>query len=177
MFKSTRSRITGGVGLLLATAMALGLAMAPAMDDETQAQQAENNGIRIGTFDPERVFQQYHGINELIALSQRLQAEAQQAQMQGNQQRLMELQMEMQEGQMRVINQFQEDVQRLVPDIARENDIKIVAVEITYIADEYGEPEDISRKLVEKLNAEAPQTEGMEGMDPFTPSQPGTSPE
>lgn len=108
------------------------------------------------------MFQQYHGLDELIELSQRLQGEAQQAQAEGNQQRLMELQQEMQEGQLRVIMQFQSDVELAVPMVAQEQNLKIVAVEIAYLAPEYGTPQDISEELAEKINDEAERREHSE---------------
>lgn len=167
MFTTMKSRVLSGSALLAAVAIALGVTIAPVhSDDDTNGETTK----RIGTYDPEMVFQQYHGLQELIALSQRLEGEAQQAQMEGNQQRLQELQMEMQEGQMRIINQFHQDVQRVMPELADRHELDIVAVEVIYASNEYGDPEDISQQLAERLAEDAPETDEIPpAEDPFAP--------
>lgn len=166
MFKSKKSRLLSGTAVIAAMAVALGVTMAPA--DEQDATTA--NQIRVGTYDPETVFEQSPALGEIMALRDRLMAEAQRAQAEGDQARLMQLQQEMQEGQMRIITQFQADIEQAVPEIAREKGLKIVAVDITYIAPEYGEPEDITQEVAEKINEDAEESPQREGADPFAPA-------
>ena len=167
MFTSMKSRVLGGSALAATLAVALGVNQAPAPDDETAATEQEQV---IGIYNPEAAFQQYHGIQELIALSQRVQQEAQQAQAEGDQQRLMQLQQQMQQERMRVINQFQEDVRRVAPDVAQEQGLQLVAVEVAYVAEEFGEPKDITQEMVDKINEDAPEQEQPAGSTPGGPA-------
>jgi Skp family chaperone for outer membrane proteins len=159
MFNTFKSRVFGMSALVLAASVLVGVAAT--QDDHDDAAHA-NDTIKIASFDPQLVFQQYHGLNELVALSQRLEAEAQQAQIDGNQQRLMELNNEMQQGQMRIVNQFQEDIDRIVPEIAKAHHIDLVALEVVYASDKFSEAQDITTQVIEALNAEAPATDDAE---------------
>lgn len=171
MFMPMKTRIAGA-SLLVAAAVLGGTVMVQDDADTAQQPQAEQTSdVRLGTFDPQAVFQQSYGFNELMELSQRLQAEAQQAQSEGDQERLMELNQEMQQGQERIINQFQEEIDRIVPEVARENDFDIIALEVVYVQENIGEAEDITEEVVTAINADAP-----ESTEEFAPPAPAPQP-
>ena len=118
----------------------------------------DNDRVRVGTYTPQTAFSQYHQAEGLQRRAQEIQLAMQEAQEQGDQQRMIELQAEMQQMQMaqqQVVERFLDDVEKAVPEIAREAGVSVFAVEIVYTSDEVGEPVDLTRELVEHINNNA----------------------
>jgi len=115
----------------------------------------EHDEVRIGTYEPQLAFQQYHGMREFNQRNEELQREAQEAQQEGDQQRLMQIQQELQQLQGQVIEQFYNDVEQVIPKVAENAGVKIVAIEIAYADEKFGDPKDITEKLIRKVNENA----------------------
>ena len=151
--KSTRKRF-GVTSMAFGTAAGCGLAVA-LFAGAAAMESLDHSEMRIGTYEPERAFQSYHGMQEFSMRMQELQQEAQQAQQQGDQQRMMQIQQEMERLQNEVVDQFHNDVERVTPKVAEEAELHIIATEIVYSADELEDPKDVTDKVIRKLNEDA----------------------
>lgn len=153
MFGITRGRLVGGIAVLASLGIALGLTYG-VDEDEAEATQVT---VRTGTYQPQAVFEQYHRTQKLMELLNELQGEAEVAQREGNQQKMMELQMRFHQGEQEVMNAFMADLDLALPKLASEANVDLIALEIVYSADHVGEPTDLTRQLIQKINADAPK--------------------
>lgn len=112
---------------------------------------AQENNLQIGVYDPETVFNAYHGRDAFMQRFEELQMEGQQAQQEGNQQRLMEIQQELQEAQQEVVADFQDSVEEVMEEVAQEHEVTLVAVEVVY-AEQGIEQQDVTEAVIEKVN-------------------------
>jgi cell fate (sporulation/competence/biofilm development) regulator YlbF (YheA/YmcA/DUF963 family) len=154
MKKSTHHRILGGLGALalIGAAASMSVGSATALDHHGD----DTNKIRIGTFQPQTAFESYHGAAAMNERMMELQQQMQEAQQQGDQQALMDAQMRMQQLQNEVIEQFYADLEEAMPDVAKEANVKIVAVDVVYTDDSIGEAKDITEHIVKHLNNDEP---------------------
>ncbi|MEX0655625.1 MAG: OmpH family outer membrane protein [Phycisphaeraceae bacterium] len=150
----------GLLGGLMAVALAAGAAVVTT-PSVGQAQEAGGD-LRVGTYDPEQVFGAYHGREAFMQQFQELQTEAQAAQQEGNQEQLMQIQQQLQQAQQEVIETFQGDVEEVMPDVAEDAGVQIVAVEVVYTAEGINS-EDVTNQVIEKLN------EGHDAPEPIVP--------
>lgn len=130
---------------------------------------AVEDAVKIGTYNPQEAFNQYEGMQEFQRRSQELQQQMQEAQQQGDQQRMFEIQNQLQMQQEQVIEEFFEAVEKVVPEVADENGVQIVAVDIVYSAPDIGEPEDLTQKIISEVNAQAGGAQ--ERDEPDTPGE------
>jgi hypothetical protein len=151
-FNASTLAIGAIAGCGLAAAMVIGglSQAAPATLDEHDDEQ-----IRLGTYDPQATFQQYLATTTFHQEMEELQREAQEAQQQGDQQRLMEIEQRVQQMQNRHVQAFYDGVESIMPTVAEEAGVKIVALEIVYADESFSEPKDLTRRVVEQLNDEA----------------------
>lgn len=141
-------------GLALAVLAWVGVSLtSDARADDHDEEGVEEAAIAVGTYQQEAAFQNYHRTEELMAFAQELEAEAMEAQQAGDQQKLMDLQAQMQQRQNATIESFFNDIERILPDLARQQNVQVVAVEIQYLAPDI-ESKDITDLLVEQLNAD-----------------------
>lgn len=141
------------VGVLAACGLAL--ALFAGGFSQAAATQDDHDTMRLGTYEPQRAFQQYHGMQDFNQQMQRLQQQAQEAQQQGDQQRMMQIQQEMQQLQNQVVEQFHSDVENVIPKVAENAGVQLVAIDIVYAADDLGEPHDLTDQLIQQVNEEA----------------------
>lgn len=121
----------------------------------TQAQE-QTSGIIVGTYEPQRVAEQY-GINEklmegMAGLQQRMQA----AQQQGDQQEMQQIQAEAQQVQNDVIGEFENEVEAVLPSVAEETGADIIAVQVAYVAEGI-ETKDVTNEVIAEMNGGAAQ--------------------
>lgn len=121
----------------------------------TQAQE-EASGIIVGTYEPQRVAEQY-GINEklmegMTGLQQRMQA----AQQTGDQQEMQQIQAEAQQVQNDVIGEFEKEVEAVLPSVAEETGADIIAVQVAYVAEGI-ETKDVTNEVIAEMNGGAAQ--------------------
>jgi len=156
MFKSKSNHFNPST-LTIGAMAGCGLAVAVLAGSFSQAAQTpdENEKMALGTYQPQLAFQQYHGMQEFNQRLQEMQRQLQEAQQQGDQQRTMELQQQMQQLQGQVVEQFYADVEEVVPDVAEDAGVELVALEIVYAGDRFDEPKDITDELISKVNEAA----------------------
>lgn len=157
MFGITRGRLVGGVGMVAALGLALGMTFAG--DDAAADDQIT---VQVATYQPQAVFEQYYQTQYLFEFVEELQAEAQAAQQAGDQQKMMELQMRFQQREQQVMDAFMQDVEAAMPVLAADAKVDLIALEIQYSAPHISDPTDLTEQLVAKINANAPQDEGDE---------------
>ncbi len=122
-------------------------APAPADDVEGEAPAA---AIRVGVFDVNQAFNAYPGIQRAQQRSQELQADMQQAGAAQDQARMGEIQQEFQQLQQRAVQEFQADLERVLPDIARAAQVPLIVHDVAYAAPNL-ESVDLTGQVVEAL--------------------------
>lgn len=115
----------------------------------------EHEKLRLGTYLPQRAFEQFHGMQDFNDRVQRIQQQMQEAQQEGDQQRMTQLQQEIQQLQNQIVEQFHAEVEEVMPAVADDAGVELVAIEIAYAGDQFDKPKDITDKLIDKLNEEA----------------------
>lgn len=141
--------ITFAIALALGTAFTLAhraraqTEMIP-LEELEQADQAEaaESALRVGTYQPQIVFEQHPGHAELMKAIQSAQEQMQG----GDREQAMQRQQELAQIQDRIIGQFQQDVEKALPEVAEEVNVKVVAVEVAYSDDDV-ETVDVTSEL------------------------------
>ncbi|MFP4143994.1 MAG: hypothetical protein ACLFV3_02520 [Phycisphaeraceae bacterium] len=173
MFERTMSRFACGVALLAAVAVAgvtlVGQdgaqAQMPAPQQGSAGQQETASGppadearVVVGTYQPQAVFQAHPAQEELLESLRSTQEEMQKAQDQGDMETVRQIQQEYDNERQKIVEEFQTDVEQTLPELAEDADIDIVALEVTYRADDV-RTEDITSDLVSALSDEEEQPE------------------
>ena len=107
-------------------------------------------GLEVGTWDAQAVFQQHPSQKELNRAQQTAQAEMQAAQQEGDQQKLQQIQQKFEQTRGQVVETFYRDVNSAMPAVAKNADVKIVATEVTYTANDV-KTKDITPQLIQSL--------------------------
>lgn len=123
-----------------------------------QAEPGADATFRVGTYDPQQVFNAYPGRERMMNQITELQGEMQQAQQEEDEQRLIELQQQMQQQRDEAIEQFQVDVERTLPTVADEAELHLVAIDVVYTRDGV-EREDITHAVIEELGGDPEPTQ------------------
>ncbi len=172
----SKRRIFGGLGALALIGATAGLTLntTAAQNPQTDMRIVDDHdgnreAVQVGTFQPQSAFERYHRAEELSQQMQELQMEMQQAQQEGDQQRMMELQQRMQQMQNEVVEQFYDDLDRSMPEIAEEANVQIVAVDVVYTDPSIGEARDLTEKVVEHLNGDAADDRLQDDVAPGSP--------
>jgi len=140
--------IIGSIAALALGGIALAWAAAP---DHHDQESALNALTAVGTYQQEAAFTGYHLTEGLIQLATELEAEAMEAQQAGDHEKLRALHTRMQTRQGEVIESFLNDLERVLPDIAREERVQIIATDIQYI-DPQLETKDLTEAIVSRIN-------------------------
>ncbi|MFP3937147.1 MAG: hypothetical protein ACLFVW_02305, partial [Phycisphaerae bacterium] len=127
----------------------------------------DGDKLVIGTYDPAQAFQSSAGQKELEQKASDAQAQAEQAKQEGNEQKMMQISQQFQMDQQRIIQQFQSDVEQVMPEVAESEGVKVVAVEITYAAEDV-QTKDVTEALVEALDAKAEESGDQEAEESTT---------
>ncbi len=146
MFATMKTRLAAGAALVAAVGIAAGLTLAPDHHGEGK--------MTIGTYEPQQVFDNYHRTVEFFEYLEQIQAEAMEAQQTGDQDRLMELEMQFQQRQQELMERFEAAVERTMPTVASDQNVQLIALEIVYSSDEIDE-KDLTTEILEKLNQNA----------------------
>jgi hypothetical protein len=126
------------------------------MWNAVHAQDTPDLTIRVATYEPQTVFSQSHLQNELLQSSQRISAAMEQAQQQGDQDAMQQLQLQFRSEQERIVGEFEDGLKEIMPAIAREEGLQLVAVDVIYQQDNV-QTRDITQDVVQKMNANAPE--------------------
>lgn len=132
-----------------------------------QTEERKTEKVRVGTYEPQQVFQSSPYAMQLQERVGALQREAQQAQEEGDHQRAMQIQGRMQQVQNEVVQEFLADVEQALPKLAGEAGVQIVALQVVWTDREIGEPRDLSHDLIAHLTGEADDDE--RAPSPFLP--------
>ncbi|MFO7957720.1 MAG: hypothetical protein R6X33_11560 [Candidatus Brocadiia bacterium] len=144
--------------IALALAVVLGLVVsfvhqagAQQIELPQEAEQSEQEAtLKVGTYNAEAVFQSHPGHARLMNAVQ----EAQQQVEGADQQTRAQIQQQISQQQAQIIQQFQSDVQEALPEAAEAADVKVVAVEIAYTAEDV-ETVDVSEHLIKAFEGAA----------------------
>jgi Skp family chaperone for outer membrane proteins len=132
------------------TAMAaFGLALA-VFAGSAQAQNDQGQ-LTVGTFEPQQVFQSFEGRQQMMQEMQRAQKKAQEAAQGGDQQAAMQARQQMQQKQQELMEDFRSRMEKAAADVAEEENVDLVAPEVTYAASEV-EQRDLTKAITSKLN-------------------------
>ena len=107
--------------------------------------------VQVGTYDSEVAFQAHPLQAELTSALGTAQAEMQQAQQDGDLQKIQQIQEQYEQTHGRVIEKFERDVAKAMPAVAEAADLKVAALQVTYAAAEV-QTEDITSQLIEAFN-------------------------
>jgi len=152
---SLTKALTLTLGLTLAASLTVGLMLTPS------ALAGEAEAVRVGTYQPQQAFSQYHGTHKFRQEMQKMQAE-----MQNDPQQARQVQQKMQQKQQQLFSTFEADVEAAFGEMAEEIEVDLVAVEVLHKGD-HVEVKDLTNPLIEKLN------EGQDVPEPATaPTQP-----
>lgn len=147
------AQITSGAVVAAAIA-ALTLSMISAQGwAQGGADEGADTRIRVGTYDPQQVFNAYPGREQMMNQISEIQAQMQQAQQQQDEQRMIELQQRMQQQRNEAIQRFQSDVEQTLPVVAEDTDIDLVAVEVVFTRPGV-ETRDITSQVIEALGGD-----------------------
>ncbi|MGC9455400.1 MAG: hypothetical protein ACP5HU_11130 [Phycisphaerae bacterium] len=142
---------------LLVVMAGCGLIVSSQLAAQTDESNNDADKLVVGTYDPAQAFQASPGQKELEEKARDAQAEANQAQQEGDQQKLTQISQQFRMDQQRIIQQFQSDVEEVMPDVAESEGVKVVAVEVTYTAEDV-ETRDVTEALVEALGEKAEES-------------------
>lgn len=140
----------------------VGVSMAVALTGAVLFAQNTGNAdeaMVVGTYDPQAVAMQSGLQQKMQAEMGGLQQRMQTAQQEGDQAAMQEIQSEAGQIQERIVGEFESDLDGVMPGVAEEVGVKIIAVEVSYTADEV-ETKDVTDALIAELNGgEMPQQE------------------
>jgi hypothetical protein len=160
MFGTARNRWWGGIALVAAIGVALGLAFADDQDADAHANgndDAPAPTINVGVFNPQIVVEGYHRRQELMDLAEELQAEFEAAMQANDQQKMMEIQRRFQQREQEVMESLMAKIEQVFPVIAEEEKLDLIVLEIQYQTTKVAEPKDITEKLLTRVNEKADQ--------------------
>lgn len=106
--------------------------------------------LQVGTYDVEKVLQSHPAQTELAKAYSAVQEQYQAAQQAGDQQKMQQIQQQYEATRGQVIEQFQQDVNKAMPTVAKDVGTKLVALEVVYQAKEV-KTKDITSQLIEAL--------------------------
>lgn len=137
--------------VVIASSTPLRAQMAPAGQGEEEASEQEQEGDPIvGTYNPQKVFQQYPGREKLMKLHQEAQSEMQGEQ---DQEKAQKLQQELQQEQQKIIGEFQDEVKDKLPGVADEAGVKVIAMEVQYTDDDIAS-QDLTDAVIEAIGGD-----------------------
>lgn len=118
-------------GLVLGAVVAVG----PHTDAQAQQQDAEP-AMKVGVYDQQALFQEYPGSEELMQYFQQIESDMQEARQAGDQEKMQQLQQATEQKRNEVVEKFQDAVQEALPQVAGEENVKVVAMQVVYTADD-----------------------------------------
>ncbi len=103
--------------------------------------------FKVGTYNPQAAFEQHPLQEKLMEQYTSLEVAIQKAQQDGDQQKAMQLQQQFEQQRTQIIEQFQQDVEKALPEVAEAADVKVIALEIAYTADDV-KTQDVTAHIV-----------------------------
>jgi hypothetical protein len=125
----------------------------PSLQNSPEQNSKEEVQFKVGTYDPQTAFSKHPAQKTLMDSYTSIQASIQKAQQEGDQQKVMQLEQQFEQQRNQIIEQFQQDVEKALPDAADKAGVKVIALEIAYTADDVA-PEDVTSDIVETFTEE-----------------------
>lgn len=93
---------------------------------------AKAAALVVGTYRPRKVFDAYHLRGQFVSMIQKLQKQMRQAQANKDHKQMMAIQQQMRQAQQTLIKQFTVDLDRVMPTVAKEANVKLVVSGVAY---------------------------------------------
>jgi len=175
MIRSNTNKFLIGAGAVVGMAVVAVLvaaqlpaqAQVPAQDRPAAQAERARPAVKIGTYDPEVVFQAHPAEKEMREVLRTAQAQIQQAQQEEDQQKMQQIEQQYQQARQKAIQHFQEDVSEALPEVAKAAGVKVVAMQVVYKADDV-QTVDITPHLVKTFEKD----DGEESEAPALPRFP-----
>lgn len=130
-----------------------------------QAQEEEESGVVVGTYEPQQVADQ-SGLNEkLMQDMSGLQERMLTAQQEGNQQEMQQVQAEAQQIQQAAVADFEAQVEAALPKVAEDTGSDIIAVQVAYVAEGI-ETKDVTNEIIAEINGGVAPTQQLAPVQP-----------
>ncbi len=109
------------------------------------------SSLQVGIYSPQVVFEQSPGQAKLMEIRNSIQAEMEQAQAAGDSQKMQQLQQKFEQQRARAIDEFQRDMDEVLPSVARVAGVDVVALEVVYTGENVG-TKDITDSIILALS-------------------------
>lgn len=132
------------------------------------AAQGSSQGMVVGTYEPRRVFNAYHLRDAFIDKVRKLQGEMRKAQQANDRNKMLAIQKQVQDAQSRLIKQFTADLDRVMPTVAKQANVTLVAVDVAYKAPNI-RTKDVTGLVIQQVNQGAttqPSTQSRQNQKP-----------
>jgi hypothetical protein len=106
----------------------------------------------VATYDPRAVFDQSERSTRLTEQLMALQGQMQQAQAAGDGQAMGQLQQQAQQLQQTEVQGFLDELEAILPEVAKESGFTVVAIDFAYLDESLGQPADLTAALCEKID-------------------------
>lgn len=151
MNRSTVTTIAASTSVLAAVAIT---GASFAQDSGKDAMQNTSADGAIGVVEVQRVFEAYPATQEFNRQAQAMQQQFAQAQQQGNQDMLMQIQAKFQQMQQKLRDDFRTEMEAATRDIAKQNEVTLVVSDVIYSAN--GAPEvDLTPDVIDAVSGPA----------------------
>lgn len=172
MIQRYANRFLVGAGPVLGMAVVaiLVAAQLPAQD-QVPGQDRPGPAVKIGIYNAEEAFLAHPAQKEMMDALTTAQTEMQQAQQEDDTQKIQQIQQQYEQARQQAVEQFQQDVSEALPEAAKAANVRVVATQVEYKADEV-ETTDITARLVKAFEEEA-GGDGGEREEPAEPQFPG----
>jgi Skp family chaperone for outer membrane proteins len=137
-----------GIGVLgLATGHLTAQVPPPPPEEAPPAETSPEPEILVGTYRPQVAFQEHPAQKELQKFTEDIQPEMRQAQEEGDQRKMQQIQQQYEQARRRAVDEFQSDVDEAMPGAAENAGVKVVAMNVVYADDDVG-TKDITPALI-----------------------------
>lgn len=127
---------------------------------ETTAQPEQEQSLaRVGTYDPQAVFQAHPAQEKLMQEIQTAQTEMQEAQQDNDQEKMQTVQQQFEQKRRQIVQEFEKDIEEALPQAAEAAGVKVIALEVVYTADDV-QAEDLTQPLIQELTKDDGTDEG-----------------
>lgn len=133
---------------------------------EGEADAESDAAIVVGTYTPRLAFQEHPAQEDLQKAAEAAQRQMQQAQQDGgDQQKMQQIQQQYEHKRTQAVEQYQRDVDKVIPDVAEAANVKVVTLEVVYMADDV-ETKDITPDVIDAFSEEEDEEEDQEQQAP-----------
>ncbi|MFO7975252.1 MAG: hypothetical protein R6V12_11520 [Candidatus Hydrogenedentota bacterium] len=143
MMRNNVKKVLLGVAMVVAAVTAISIT---AGHLRVQAQEAAPV-IEIGTYNPQAAFEKHPAQTALMEIMETLQTDLQKAQEEGDSAKVQQIQQQYEQERAQAIEQFHNDINRIIPSAAQAAGVNVVALEIVYAAENV-KTQDITPELI-----------------------------